>query len=236
MSIDMANFAKTIEGRFASSVKSRVQICCTAERTRGSPRQSIRASLHIDRRMVLRTHGTIACTGLLQTRGDDGCDEHAQHLIEDRRFYEALTRYEDLSIDEALNSNNCIVRAFAMLDARLGKHRLSKINVKHEPDLVQNLFWLRCQCEGLPVVQSTHTITTRVQPKYTTVTNEPDREAQSAQILSQRKRGQNVRTLLDVLERGNTLNAADGPIAKALIESLKGKKIELRMHDFSKPY
>lgn len=226
----MGNLAKTIENRFASSVIGRVQLSCASERARGSPRASLRVSLRVDRTVIFHTHGTIACTGQLQTRRIDNSESDEimqQFLIEDRQIYEAVTKYADLSIDAILRSNNPMIRALGMLDARLGKTRLSKFNVKHEPKFIQEAFAFRCRCEGLPVVQTAHATVAHKPPKYTTVTNEPDAEAKAKAVLSVRKRSRNVLAVIGEIEQGVCLNPADSVMAGLLTKHLKTKSARI---------
>lgn len=222
----MRDLGKTIEKHFAASVKGRVKIRCGYERARGSPRQSLRAFVYFDNDLLFGTNGTIACTGVLQTREDDGCrDEvHQQNLVEDRLIYEALQKYPELTIDAIFASNNYIIRALGFLDNRVGKTRLSKMNVKHEAFLVRRIFSIRCQCEGLPLVQSVHAITARKGAKYMRVRNEPDAEAQMKATLAERKRSKDVNSLIADLERGLTPNPAYGPVAQILGKRLKTKR------------
>lgn len=223
----MSDIAKTIESRFASSVKSRVRFWCESRRPRGSPRAALYASLDVGESRVFHTHGTAACTGVLQTRGNDGGgdEQYQQHLIEDRLIYEALTKYAELSIDAILASNNHIIRAMGFLDARLGKTRLAKMNVKHEHAVVRRVFAIRCECEGLPVVQSEHAITARKQPRYTQVTNEPDEEAKTRATLTRRKRSKNIGAFLADLEHGRALDPSVSPVARMLLDRLKSKRL-----------
>lgn len=55
----------------------------------------------------------------------------------------------DMSIEAAMTSEETLIRAFAMLDARLGKRRLLKMKMEDEHDLVRRLYYLRCEAEGL---------------------------------------------------------------------------------------
>jgi hypothetical protein len=53
------------------------------------------------------------------------------------------------SIDELLASPDPLVRALAMLDRRLGKRRLAKLDVTSEHLLVAELHRLRCESEAV---------------------------------------------------------------------------------------
>jgi hypothetical protein len=67
-------------------------------------------------------------------------------------FQAAVERYPDLPVDEALVSSNLVHRALAVLDRRLGKRRLGKLECRtDEHPLVMGLYRFRCSSEGVPV-------------------------------------------------------------------------------------
>jgi len=67
-------------------------------------------------------------------------------------FQAAVERYPDLPVDEALVSNNLVHRALAVLDRRLGKRRLGKLEFRtDEHPLVMGLYRFRCSSEGVSV-------------------------------------------------------------------------------------
>jgi hypothetical protein len=53
------------------------------------------------------------------------------------------------TIDQMLEHSNPVIRALAMLDTRYGKRRLAAFDAAGEHPLVQRLFYLRCEAEGL---------------------------------------------------------------------------------------
>jgi hypothetical protein len=58
---------------------------------------------------------------------------------------EGLRAYLDLSIDQALVSDNPFIRAFAIVDRRVGKQRLQKLRIEDEKhSLVRAFYDLRC--------------------------------------------------------------------------------------------
>lgn len=63
-------------------------------------------------------------------------------------FYDSLEKYLELSIEEALQSENPIIRALSMFDRRLGKRRLRRIGEPKHP-LVKQFYDLRCMAEGI---------------------------------------------------------------------------------------
>jgi hypothetical protein len=60
----------------------------------------------------------------------------------------------NLSIDDAIKSDNPIIRAFATLDRRFGKRRLASFDDSNEHDLVKTLFRFRCKVEGIEMEPS----------------------------------------------------------------------------------
>jgi predicted NACHT family NTPase len=65
-------------------------------------------------------------------------------------FTGAARRFLSLSIDDALASDDPLIRALAMLDRRVGKQRLRKISKdRAENPVVLKLLRIRCEAEGL---------------------------------------------------------------------------------------
>jgi hypothetical protein len=62
-------------------------------------------------------------------------------------FHRSLLAYLNLSIDDIRSSPNTLIRAIGMLDARIGKRRLRKLDMTHEHDLVKRLYTFRCSAE-----------------------------------------------------------------------------------------
>lgn len=64
---------------------------------------------------------------------------------------EAINAYmDDLSVDEALASENLLVRMLAVLDRRVGKRRLPQLAaaMENEPEWLQFFYRLRLEAEG----------------------------------------------------------------------------------------
>ena len=74
-----------------------------------------------------------------------------QNIFDSYHFYEPFMRYSSLSIEEALQSENIIIRAYAMLDRRLGKRRLQKLNfsIENTHSLILDFYKIRCEVEGI---------------------------------------------------------------------------------------
>jgi hypothetical protein len=93
---------------------------------------------------------------------------HALNLFSQRDLHRSLYEYLSLSMDEILGSDNPIIRATGMLDSRMGKRRLLKVDVADEHDLVRRFYLLRCAVESIvpPSVKNepvdlTHTLEKR---------------------------------------------------------------------------
>lgn len=74
-----------------------------------------------------------------------------QNIFSSYHFYAPFMEYSSLSIDEALSSENIIIRAFAMFDRRLGKRRLRNLSFKSENThpLILEFYKIRCDVEGV---------------------------------------------------------------------------------------
>lgn len=65
-------------------------------------------------------------------------------------FLAASWEYLESPINDALQSDNPIIRALAMLDRRVGKRRLAKMElIEAEHPIVKKFYYLRCEAEGL---------------------------------------------------------------------------------------
>ena len=65
-------------------------------------------------------------------------------------FLQSATDFLQMSIADALTSENCLIRIFAILDRRVGKRTIQKIQdsgvYKTYPDWVQQFYRLRFEC------------------------------------------------------------------------------------------
>lgn len=66
-------------------------------------------------------------------------------------FYESINIYLNISIEDAIKSDNILVRVLSMLDKRLGKRRLKKLyeDIEKENDLVKKFYNLRLEAENM---------------------------------------------------------------------------------------
>lgn len=68
-------------------------------------------------------------------------------------FFDACWEYLNINIDDALKSDNPIIKAFAVLDRRTGKRRLKLIDKDAEHPLVGKLLELRSGIEGKGITE-----------------------------------------------------------------------------------
>lgn len=74
-----------------------------------------------------------------------------QNIFSSYDFYSPFMKYSSLSIEQALTSDNVIIRAFAMFDRRLGKRRLQKLQLiaLDTHPLIIECYKIRCEVEGI---------------------------------------------------------------------------------------
>lgn len=72
-------------------------------------------------------------------------------IFDQRCFYRAFEEFDNQCIENSLNSDDLIVRIFAVLDGRIGKRRLLLIQetIQEEPETFQTFFAIRAKAEGL---------------------------------------------------------------------------------------
>ncbi len=77
---------------------------------------------------------------------------HNESIFSRDEYVDSLEEYVLLNINDALSSSNLLVRAFAMFDRRVGKHRLKTTKLSDdELPIVKNFYQIRCKAEGIPV-------------------------------------------------------------------------------------
>jgi hypothetical protein len=162
-----------IEERFCQSLKNRVKIYST--RYRGTHDKEGKGWIVVDKKEIFDActmKWMIAYYGLSnELREINNCTdftnkEHQEgyyraydeaELIVKKRgiysqygFYSSLEEYLSLSIEEAMNSDNVIIKGLSMIDKRLGKRRLKDIHLSQgEHAFVKRLYKLRCEAENI---------------------------------------------------------------------------------------
>ena len=68
-------------------------------------------------------------------------------------FYDAFAEFDNQSIEESLNSDDLIVRIFAILDRRVGKRRLINMyhTIKPEDEIFNMFYSIRLEAEGIAI-------------------------------------------------------------------------------------
>lgn len=71
--------------------------------------------------------------------------------FDQRCFYSAFYEFDNQSIEKSLNSENLLVRIFAILDRRVGKRKLNKLKsgIASEHEIFQIFYAIRIKAEGL---------------------------------------------------------------------------------------
>ncbi|MGI8691234.1 MAG: SF0329 family protein [Thermomicrobiales bacterium] len=147
-----------IEDRMADSLQRRVEVHTT--RYRHAHDGEGRGWITVDKREVANM-----CEWRFwnhyysHVQGEEGFYTHygeiharlrEQGIMHRYDFNDALWKSLLLSIDDALRSDNVLIRAFAMLDSRLGKRRLRTLRLGDaEHPLVRQFYNLRCEAEGI---------------------------------------------------------------------------------------
>jgi hypothetical protein len=154
-----------VESRFSDKVKGRVELRST--RYRRAHDQDGRAWITIDKKEIINM-STVRAWGLAfwaayhysrvehpndPDAGHRGWDPAKENLHKQSIFWQtdlgqAMFDYLNLSMREILASDNILIRALGMLDARLGKRRALALDVENEHPLVRRLHAFRCEAEG----------------------------------------------------------------------------------------
>lgn len=159
---------------------------------------------------------------------------HELNLFSQWDLQESLFQYLNLSMVEILASDNPLIRAMGMLDARLGKRRLAKMHVSNEHDLVKRLYHLRMSAEqiavqGDPTMKLTVPLPKRWQDcsgDCLAVTGE-----QTAMTLSRANRSKKTRSLINRICRNEIQReelATDA--ARALFDGFQETADQLGLH------
>ena len=72
-------------------------------------------------------------------------------IFDQRDFYMSFREFDSQKIEASLESENPLVRLFAVLDRRIGKRRLlnMKDKMEREPDWLKTFYFLRLTAEGV---------------------------------------------------------------------------------------
>ena len=137
---------KNVESFLCESLKERVELFTTWYKDGGSPGRACGMIL-VDKKEVF-TANTNQWIALSKEKSSEDLWELG--VFEESEFRNSLKEYLHLSIDDALRSEDIIIRALALVDRRVGKRKLRKIKIlEGEHQIIKFMFNLRCQAEGI---------------------------------------------------------------------------------------
>lgn len=152
---------KRLKERLADSIKSRIDVHQT--RYRHAHDQEGEIWLSVDGNSVFNAGSSayLSKLGTLVSENIKQCDNWSEaydrawpimnasglFLLEDinRDLFDSLNQ----TVEQMLNHKNPLIRALALADYRYGKRRLLSFQVADEHPLVQIVFYLRCDIEGI---------------------------------------------------------------------------------------
>jgi len=150
---------------------------------------------------------------------------HANNIFCQDDLWSALSGYLNLSIDDVLKSGNPIIRAIGMLDCRVGKRRLVKMDVSCEHDLVKRFYYLRCNTDKIhsPSDIGPMGLTAQILEKCL-----PEKESvavklqEAAAKLKSRGKEDNLRNVISKIYSGDIAeDKFDSPILHAIYDGFK---------------
>jgi hypothetical protein len=74
---------------------------------------------------------------------------NAKGLYDDYQLFEAFDILNSFPIEKILTHESELVRMFALLDKRVGKRTLTKINIENEHPVVQKIYKLRIDSDAI---------------------------------------------------------------------------------------
>jgi len=133
----------SVESCFADELKGRVRLHTTGYRRPGRFDDEGRAWITIDGKEIIN----MPLDTDFWLYGEPELENESR--LGQGRLWRAVSDYPDLSINKILESEDSVVRALGMLDRRLGKRRLAKLDLSTEPPLVQYLYLFRCEIDNV---------------------------------------------------------------------------------------
>lgn len=220
---------KRVKDTMADSVRDRIDLGATTYRP---SREVGRAWIAIDgceiaSMMDCDCHGSDLTMGLGELEAVR-CD-----------WKNSLEAYLSLSINDILASDNPIIRAIGMLDARLGKRRLAAMDAPPEHDLVRRMYDLRCETDRIrrPPNAAAIDLTARLDRRAAVRRERNEQRALARRdadaALVQKRSLRRVETLLAAIERGDlTQDEAKTPIAQLLWTTFAQSRDFGRLREF----
>ena len=150
---------------------------------------------------------------------------HDNNVFSSYNFGSALFDYLNMATEKILESDNAIIRAFGMLDARVGKRRLKKVNPSKEHDLVRQLYYLRCDAEGFLDSNGSIDLSSRLTNPYRgSRDNRNEGDTQKAiRKLANSKKMRNLKVLINQIYNDElTKDELETELGKTIFEGFLG--------------
>ena len=140
-----------MEGFFADGVKGRIGLHMTSYRRPGRGDDEGRSWITIDGEELINMplHVEWARNTIDRHEPELGREFELASRLGQNRLKRAMIAYQELSIEAILASEDSVVRALGMLDRRVGKRRLGRMDLTDQPPLVKYLYLFRCGIEGI---------------------------------------------------------------------------------------
>ncbi|MGN0609326.1 MAG: hypothetical protein ACI4J6_08965 [Oscillospiraceae bacterium] len=154
----------------APSLRGRIQYFAVSYSK--SPDHIGRAAVKLDGREILKSSYWLAYSAFddafAELRSDNVCsgENDLWHMackcaidkggFDQLMFYRAFDEFDNQSIEKSLDSENPLVRMFAVLDRRTGKRRLEKLaeRIQNEPPWLRQFYYIRFNAENLTKYQN----------------------------------------------------------------------------------
>jgi hypothetical protein len=149
-------------------------------------------------------------------------------------WFFVLTQYPHRSINDIMASSSPLTRAIGMLDGRVGKRRLRKLDPSQEHDLVKRLYQVRCHVESIPCklpfsgAELTSKINTTYPPfqQYRPQQDKASITAAAKERLAQSKQTRKPRLLISaVFQNKLSTEDLDTDTAKAMAEAFQQSEL-----------
>jgi hypothetical protein len=147
-----------VEQRLADTLKGRVEIWSTQYRRATYKSKGLRIKVDgtthvgagcISYEMFRHTTPGITDDARRQDSEEVVALAHRHGVFDPCRVRRSMFNYLNLPLERALQSADPIVGSLAMLDGRLGKRRLARVDIAHAHPLVIDMYRIRCQAEGI---------------------------------------------------------------------------------------
>jgi len=136
--LQWSKLKKRVEQLFREGLQGRVELFSTWYYKGGSPHRG-RAVILVDKQEVFEANTDKWIFA-----------KENQDEFERLEFHDALEQYLSLSIEDALMSDNFLIRSLSMIDRRLGKRRLRQIRLEEKDyRLIKIMYKLRCEVERI---------------------------------------------------------------------------------------